>query len=87
MEQVPHDFKVVIHFPAAPHNIAQVFKFVAVAGAAGDSFLFQNVNTLAFHLPVPHQVAGGGKGRQAAADNIGGFIIHAFWFFGLANAS
>ena len=81
-EEVPHDLKVVVHLTAAPHHVAEIFEFVAVAGAAGEVPLLQNVDMLALHLAVPHEIAGGGQGRQAAADDIGGFLIHALGLLG-----
>ena len=81
-EEVPHDLKVVVHLTAAPHHVAEIFEFVAVAGAAGEVPLLQNVDMLALHLAVPHEIAGGGEGCQAAADDIGGFLIHALGLLG-----
>ena len=81
-EQIPHDFKVVVHLPAAAHHIAQILELVAVAGAAGQLTLFQNVDVLALHLAVAHQIAGGGEGRQTAAHDIGGFVVHALRLLG-----
>ncbi len=55
---------------------------MAVARAAGGGAFFQNVDVLALHLAVAHQIAGGGQGRQTAAYDIGGFLIHAFGLAG-----
>ena len=71
MEQVPHNLKVVVHLPSAPHDVAHVLELEAVAGSAGDGVLFKDVDMLPLHLAVPDQVAGGGEGRKAGADNIG----------------
>ena len=73
---------MVVHFPAAPHDVAQILELIAVAGAAGQVALLQNVDVLTFHLAVPHQIAGGGQGRKAAAHDIGGFLIHALRLLG-----
>ena len=35
MEQIPHDFEMVVHFTTAAHHVAEVFELVAVARAAG----------------------------------------------------
>ena len=76
-EQIPHDLEVVVHLPAAPHDIAQSLVVPAVAGAAGDGLLLQDVDVPAGHLPVPHQIAGRRQGRQAGAHQIGRFMLHA----------
>ena len=73
--------KMVIHLPAAPHHIADVV-LVAVAGTAGQGVFFKNVYPLPLHLAIPHQIAGCRQGRQAAADDISRFAIHAFGLAG-----
>ena len=40
------------------------------------------MDVLALHLSVPDQIAGGCEGRQAGADDIGGFVIHALGLLG-----
>ena len=82
-EQVPHDLKVVVHLAAAAHDVADVLEFPSVAGAAGGGALLQNVDVLALHLAVADQVAGGGQGRQAAAHDIGGLVVHALGLLGV----
>ena len=81
-EQVPHDLEMVVHLAAAAHDVAQVLELIAVAGAAGQATLFQNVDVLALHLAVADQIAGGGQGSQTAAHDIGGFVVHALGLFG-----
>ena len=81
-EQVPHDLEMVVHLAAAAHDVAQVLELIAVAGAAGQAALFQNVDVLALHLAVADQIAGGGQGSQTAAHDIGGFVVHALGLFG-----
>ena len=77
VEQIPHDLEVVVHLTAAPHDVADVLEPPAVAGAAGSGTLLQNVDPLALHLAVTHQIAGGSQRRQAAAHDVGGFVVHA----------
>ena len=81
-EQVPHDLEMVVHLAAAAHDVAQVLELIAIAGAAGQAALFQNVDVLALHLAVADQIAGGGQGSQTAAHDIGGFVVHALGLFG-----
>ena len=76
-EQVPHDFKVVVHFTAAAHHVADVFKLPAVACTARELLFFEDVYMLAFHLAVAHQVARCCKGCQTAADDIRRFLVYA----------
>ena len=57
-------------------------KIRELAGAAGQATLFQNVDVLALHLAVADQIAGGGQGSQTAANDIGGFVVHALGLFG-----
>ena len=82
MEQVPHDLEMVVHLPAAPHDVAHVLELPSVAGPAGGGVLLKDVDALALHLAVPDQIAGGGEGRQAGADDIGGFAVDALGFLG-----
>ena len=81
-EQVPHHLEMVVHLPAAPHDIAQVLELIAVAGSAGQVALLQNVDVFALHLAIPHQIAGGGQGGQTAAHQIGGLVVHPLGLFG-----
>ena len=76
VEQIPHHLKMVIHLTAAAHHISDVFKFPAVAGAAGAVFLFQDVNVLALHLAVANQIAGGRQRGKAAANDISRLVIY-----------
>ena len=69
-EQIPHDLEVIVHFPAAPHDVAHARVFIPVTGAAGDGVLFKDVDALAWHLGIPHQITGGGQGRQTGADDV-----------------
>ena len=81
-EQIPHDLKVVVHLAAAPHNIADII-FIAIAGTAGDGVFFKDVDALAFHLAIPHQIAGRGQSGQARANEIGRFMIDPLRFAGM----
>ena len=81
VEQVPHDLEMVVHLAAAAHDVADVFEFVAVAGAAGDGILLENVHPVALHLAVADEIAGRGQRGQAAADDIGRFVVHALGLF------
>ena len=82
VEQVPHDLEVVVHLAPAAHDIAEIFKFVSVARAAGKISLFQNMHPFALHLRVTHQIAGGGQRGKTAADNICRFLVDALGLFG-----
>ena len=81
-EQVPHALKMVVHFTAAAHDVADVLILIAIAGAAGEGVFFQNVDMLTLHLAVTHQEAGGRQCSQAAANQIGGLGVDAFGLFG-----
>ena len=76
-EQIPHDFKMVIHLPAAPHHITDAGVLAAITGTAGDSPLFKEVDVFPFHLTVTDQVAGSCQRRQTGAHEIGRFPIHS----------
>ena len=82
VEQIPHDLEMVVHFPAAAHDVAHVFELPSIAGAAGALILFQNVNMLALHLAIAHQIAGGRQRGKAAADDVGGLVVYAFGLAG-----
>ena len=81
-EQIPHALKVVVHLTATAHDIADVLIFVAIAGAAGDGVLLQNMDMLALHLGIADQIAGGRQRCQAGADQIRGLAVHAVRLFG-----
>ena len=82
VEQIPHDLEMIVHLAATAHDIADVFKLIAVASAAGNRILLQNVHMLALHLAVTNKITGCRQCSQATADNIGGFLINAFRLFG-----
>ncbi len=46
----------------------------------------KQMDALAFHLAIAHQVKGGGQSRQTGADKIGGFVIDALRLFGRGKA-
>ena len=77
-EEIPHDLKVVIHFPTAAHDIAHILKLPSIAGAAGNGVLFKDVNVFALHLTVADQIAGGSQSRKAGTDDVSRFEIDAF---------
>ena len=85
-EDIPHHLKVVIHFAAAAHIKALGDILAAIAAAASQVQLFQQVDALALHLAIAHQVKCGGKTGQAGADDIGGFVIDALGLFGVSKA-
>ena len=82
-EGVPHDLKMVVHFPAAAHIEALGDVPVAVAAAAGQLQLFQQMDALALHLAVSHQIEGGGQTGKAGADDISGFVVYALRLLGM----
>ena len=79
-KQIPQTFKVVFHLPAASHDISPAGVKNTVAGPAGNVHGLQNVDVGAGHLSVPHQKTGGCQGCQAAAHNIGVFLLHTLRF-------
>ena len=85
MQQIPHNFEVVVHLAAAAHHIADIV-LVAIAGAARQCVLFKHMDVLALHLTIAHQIAGSGQSRQTGADDIGGFVIHALRLFGVCKS-
>ena len=82
-EHIPHDLKMVVHFPAAAHIEALGNVLAAIAAAAGQVQLLQQVHPLALHLSVTDQVEGGGQTGQAGADNISGLVVHALRLLGM----
>ena len=72
---------MVIHFPAAAHEEALGHVLAAIAAAAGQLQLFQQMNALALHLAIANQIKRGGEPGQAGADDISGFFIHALGLF------
>ena len=80
-EQIPHDFKMVIHLPAAPHHITDAGVLAAITGTSGDGSLFKEMDMFPFHLTVTDQVAGSCQRRQTGAHEIGRFPIHSCRLF------
>ena len=72
---------MIVHFTSAAHDIAKSLVFVAVACAACNLFLFENVYALAAHLTVAHEKASGCKCCKSAADDIGAFLFDALRLF------
>ena len=68
---------MVFHLTAAPDDKTFLGIMNAVTGAAGQGQLLQNVDVFPFHLPVPHQKAGGCQGSQSGTDQICGFTVNA----------
>ena len=81
-EQIPHDLEMIVHLPAAPHDITHAGIFISIAGTAGDGVLFKDVDAFARHLGIPHQITGGGQGRQTGADDVSALVFHALGLFG-----
>ena len=82
-EGIPHHLKVVIHFTAAAHIKALGDILAAIAAAAGQVQLFKYMDMFALHLPVAHQIKGGGQTGQAGADDIGRLFIYILGLFGM----
>ena len=82
-EGVPHDLKMVVHFPAAAHIEALGDVPVAVAAAAGQLQLLQQMDALALHLAVSHQIESSGQTGKAGADDISGFVVYALRLLGM----
>ena len=85
VQQIPHNFEVVVHLAAAAHHIADIV-LVAIAGTAGQCVLFKHMDVLALHLAVAHQIAGSGQRSQTGTDDISGFMIHALRLFGVCKS-
>ena len=67
---------------AAAHDAADVFKFPAVARAAGRRAFFEDMDAFALHLAVAHQIAGSRQSCKAAADDVGRFSVYALGLLG-----
>ena len=74
---------MVVHFSAAAHVEALGDILSAVATAAREIEFFEQVNVLAFHLSVADEIERRRKTCKTRADDIGGFFIYAFGFFGM----
>ena len=83
MEGIPHDLKMVVHFAAAAHEEALGNVLAAIAAAAGQIQLFQQMDVLALHLSVADQIEGRRQAGKAGADDVGGFFIHILGLFGV----
>ena len=70
-EGVPHDLEMVVHLSAASHKEALGDILAAVAAAACQVQLFQQMDVLAFHLPVADQIKSRRQAGKAGADDIG----------------
>ncbi len=73
---------MVVHLPAAPHDVANLGVLPPVAGAAGYRVLVEEMNVLAGHLGIPHQEAAGGQGGQARANEVSRLMIYALRLLG-----
>ena len=76
-EQVPHHLEVVVHLAAAAHDVAEAGDVPAVAGAAGHVVLLEDVDVLARHLGVAHEIGRGGECRQTRAHDVGALMVDA----------
>ena len=76
-EQVPHHLEVVVHLAPAAHDVAKAGDVEAVARAAGNAVLLEDVDVLAGHLGVAYEIARGGERRQACAHDIGALVLDA----------
>ena len=83
-EHVPHDLEMVVHLAAAAHVEALGDVLAAVAAAAGQLQLFQQMDVLALHLAVADEIEGRGQTGQTGADDIGGFLVDALRLFGMS---
>ena len=75
---VPHDFEMVVHFPAPAHDEPVLGVVVAVARHAREGVPFEDFDPLAFDLGVADQIEGRGEAGQAAADDVGALFVRAF---------
>ena len=82
-ECIPHDFKVVVHFPSATHEKALGDVLASVAASAGKFQFFEQVDMFSLHLSVPYQIECCGKTGKTGADDIRGFFVYIFRLFGM----
>ena len=78
MQQIPHDLEMVVHLAAAAHHIADVSYLRPSHAPPGNRVFFKDVDVLALHLAVAHEVAGRGQRRKTGADDIRGLAVDAF---------
>ena len=75
---------MVVHFASAPHEEALGDILAAVAAAAGKRQLFKQMDVFAFHLSVANEIERSGQTGETGADDVSGFLIYIFWFFGMS---
>ena len=83
-EGVPHDLEMIVHFASAAHEEAFGDILAAVAAAAGKRQLFKQMDVFAFHLSVANEIERSGQTGKTGADDVSGFLIYIFWFFGMS---
>lgn len=81
-EKIPHHFKVVVHLPLTPHDIAQARVFITVTRSTRYRILFKHMNAVTAHLAVPNQITCGCQCRQAGSNDIGRFGFNSFGLAG-----
>ena len=72
---------MVLHLPAAPHDIATAGVKDAVAGASRHVHGLQDVDVVPLHLAVSDQETGRRQAGQTAAHQIGVLLVHALGLF------
>ncbi len=55
--QIPHHFKMIVHFASAAHRKTKLSIVPAIARAARQRILFKDVDPAAIHLCVAHKIA------------------------------
>ena len=70
---------MIVHFAAAAHHITETRNIETIAGSSRYGILFENMNMIAWHLAVTHQVTGRRQGRQTGADDICMLAVYAGW--------
>ena len=75
---------MVVHFASAPHEEALGDILAAVAAAAGKRQLFKQMDVFTFHLSVANEIERSGQTGETGADDVSGFLIYIFWFFGMS---
>ena len=83
-KEIPHDLKMIVHLAAAAHDIAHAGDVSAIAGAARNGVLFEDMDVASGHLRIAHQVASCGKRAQTGADNVGALVVDARRLLGMS---
>ena len=73
---------MVVHLAAAAHHVADTGNVGAVACAAGNGVLLEDVDVAAGHLRIANQIAGRTQRRQAGSDDVGALVVDSLGLLG-----